>query len=72
MMYGKGLRGSELPQSRLNEAIVRRIREEHATKEATKRALDAEFSAQAFAERYGVSVNTISKALGYQTWRHVR
>lgn len=30
MMYAKCKRGSELPQSKLNEKLVQMIREEHA------------------------------------------
>ena len=64
-------RGMELPHSVLNDKLVQQIRSEHAAKEDLKRALDARFSAEAFAKRYGVSVNTIHKVLTYQTWRHV-
>lgn len=70
-MYGKTPRGMELPQSKLNETLVRRIREEHAEKERQKKALDAQFSAAAFAKRYGVGKTTIEKVLTYATWRHV-
>ena len=71
-VYGKMARGSELPQAKLNETLVRRIRAEHAAKEELKRVLDREFSAAAFAKRYQVSVPTITKVLCYDTWRHVR
>jgi len=64
--------GSELAWSKLNEKLVRRIREEHAQKEAEIRRLNEEFSAKAFASRYQVSKQTIDKVLTYQTWRHVR
>lgn len=64
-------RGAELPQAKLNETLVRRIRAEHAAKEEIKRTLDKEFSAEAFARRYGVSVNTVTKVLSYATWRWV-
>lgn len=70
--YGYVMRGDDLPQSKLNETLVRRIRAEHAKKEADKAVLDEKYSAAAFAKRYGVSVNTITKVLGYATWRHVR
>jgi uncharacterized protein (DUF1800 family) len=63
--------GSDLPQSKLNATLVRRIREEHAAKEQAKRDLDAKYSAAAFAERYQVSPNTITKVLTYATWKHV-
>ena len=63
-------RGTELPHAKLNEKLVRLIREEHAKKERLKVLLDAEHSAAALARRYGVSVNTITKVLTYATWRH--
>jgi hypothetical protein len=63
--------GEALPQSKLNEKLVRQIREEHAAKEKAKRELDAKHSAQAIADRYQVSVNTIHKVITYATWRHV-
>lgn len=66
------LRGDELPQSKLNATLVRRIREEHAAKEKAKKELDAKYSAAAFAKRYGVGKTTIEKVLTYATWRHVR
>lgn len=72
MMYGRVKMGSDLPQSKLNDALVRRIRTEHAAKEQAKRDLDSQYSAAAFAKRYGVSETTIAKMLSYETWRHVR
>ena len=70
--YEKSLRGSDLPQSRLNETLVGRLRAEHEIKERMKRMLDAEFGAAAQAKKYGVSVNTIHKAITFATWRHVK
>lgn len=64
-------RGIDLPRAKLNDALVQRIREEHAKKERLKKLLDEEHSAAAIAKRYGVNVNTIHKVLTYATWRHV-
>lgn len=64
-------RGSQLPHAKLNDTLVRRIREEHAKKERLKKLLDAEHSAAAMARRYGVGKTTVEKVLSYQTWRHV-
>ena len=72
MSYQKSLRGIALPQAKLNDKLVERIRAEHTVKESMKRHLDAEFGAAAQAKRYGVSVNTIHKAITYATWRHVK
>ena len=63
--------GHELPWSKLNDQLVRTIRAQHAAKEEMKRVLDREFSAAAFAKRYQVSENTITKVLTYATWKHV-
>ena len=71
-MYGKAAHGVELGQAKLNDELVRRIRKQHAEKEATKRQLDQQYSAKAFAERYGVHENTIAKVISYETWRHVQ
>lgn len=71
-VYGHARRGMELGQSKLNDDLVRKIRAEHAAKEELKRVLDANFSAEAFAKRYGVHKNTIDKVLTYATWRHVK
>lgn len=72
MMYFKCARGEELPQAKLTDIDIARIRQQHAAKEETKRKLDAEFSAAAFAHRYNVHVRTIEKILAYETWRHVK
>lgn len=65
-------RGNDLPQSKLNDELVRRIRRQHARKEALKKKLDKAFSAAAFAKRYRVGKTTIDKVLSFETWRHVR
>ncbi len=65
------MRGDELPQSKLNAKLVAMIRRQHARKERLKVALDARYSAEAFAKRFGVHKNTVDKVLTYATWRHV-
>lgn len=72
MMYGKAATGSALPQSKLNDALVRRIRAEHAEKLRKVAQMQRECSAQGMARRYGVHPRTIEKLLAYETWRHVR
>jgi hypothetical protein len=71
MRWGGAPRGTALPWAKLNETLVREIRNEHAAKEKAKRELDEKHSAQALANKYGVHVNTITKVLTYATWRHV-
>ena len=70
--YGDVLRGSDLPQAKLNDALVRRIREEHARAQDEIRAIKARYSPKALAREYGVTMRTIEAVISYQTWRHVR
>jgi hypothetical protein len=70
--YQRSLHGVALPHAKLNDTLVARLRAEHEIKESMKRHLDATFGAEAQAKRYGVSVNTIHKAITYATWRHVK
>lgn len=72
MTYARSLQGSDLPQSKLNDTLVRRIRREFELKERIKKLLDAEYGAEAQAKRYRVNVNTIHKVNTYATWRHVK
>ena len=71
-MYGKRAQGAEHYLAKLDDATVRKIREQHARKERIKKKLDARYGAAALALRYGVHVNTITKVLLYSTWRHVK
>ena len=65
-------RGEALPQSKLTDEQVRKIRQEHADKQAEIERLNAAYDARALAKKYGVSKATITKVLTYQTWRHVK
>ncbi len=65
------LRGEELPQSKLNAELVRRIRADNQRKADAIKALNAEYSAAALAKKYGVGKTTIEKVLTFATWRHV-
>ncbi len=53
-------RGSSLPQSRLNEDLVRQLRD-------TRYVIPA----HVWAERLGVSKSAVERARSGQTWRHV-
>ena len=72
MMYDKCKRGTELPQAKLNDTLVRRIRAEHAQAQSDIRAIKALYSPQALAVEYGVTMRAIEAVISYQTWRHVR
>ncbi len=64
-------RGSELEWSKLNEKLVKKIRERHAMKMEQIDRLNREHSAVAMAKEFQVSVGAIEKALSRQTWKHV-
>ena len=70
MRYEYVRRGTQCAGAKLNEKLVRLIREQHALKEQAKKNLDAQFSAEAFAKRFQVNKGTIHKVLTYATWRH--
>lgn len=53
-------RGEQLPQAKLNEILVRQIRE-------NRRGL----TARQWAEQLGVHQRTIDKVRDYRSWRHV-
>ncbi len=63
-------RGKDLPQSKLDESSVNLIRELHAYKVAEIKKLNDSLSAAGLAEKFGVHVRTIEKALRYETWKH--
>lgn len=64
-------RGEDLPHSKLNEDKVREARKLHSEYMATVRELQEEFGIKGLARRYGVSPNTMEKALSGATWSHV-
>ena len=65
------MKGSQLPQSKLNEAAVRRIRKEYREMQQQIRQLQQEFSVAAYADHYGVSVSNMDKVIRGETWKHV-
>lgn len=65
-------RGIELPQSKLNEKLVKKIREEYAQAQAEIKRLRSQYSSKALAKEYGVHVRTMDKVLTYETWSHVK
>lgn len=64
-------RGSDLPQSKLNEKLVKKIREEYAEGKLEIQKLQNQFSAKGMARKYGVHVRTIEKVLSGTSWSHV-
>lgn len=70
--YEKCTRGADCHNAKLTDEVVRRIRSEHAAKQAEINRLNDTYSAAALAKRYGVTEPTITKVLTYQTWRHVK
>lgn len=66
------MRGTDLPQAKLDDSKVRAIREMHAIKLRKIKWLQDNYSVQAMARRYGVHPRTIEKVLMRETWVHVR
>ena len=64
-------RGFELPQSKLNESLVKRIREEYEVARKERERLQREYSAKGLAKKYGVHIRTMEKMLSGETWGHV-
>lgn len=64
-------RGSQLEWSKLNEKLVKKIRERHAMKMEQIDRLNREHSAAAMAKEFQVSVRTIERALSKEHWKHV-
>lgn len=58
-------RGTALPQSKLNDEIVSKMRQEYRPHSRTH-------GARAIARRLGLHYRTIEKVLTYETWVHVR
>lgn len=69
-MYAR--RGTELPQAKLDEATVARIRRLHARKQRLVAHLNRKYSAAGLAASLGIHVRTVEKVLRGDTWFHVR
>jgi hypothetical protein len=64
-------RGEALPQSKLTEETVKEARKLHEESRQAISDLNDMFSAKGLAERYGVHVRTMEKALSGITWSHI-
>ena len=64
-------RGSCLPQARLSEEDVKRIRAMAERRKKLRRMITARYSNVAIAKRYGVHVRTVEKILSGETWWHL-
>lgn len=64
-------RGSELPQARLDDEKVRKARRDYERARALIRRLQAQYSVQGLADKYGVHRATMEKALSGVTWSHL-
>tara|TARA_Y100000296_G_C5168538_1_gene256053 strand:- start:2010 stop:2249 length:240 start_codon:yes stop_codon:yes gene_type:complete len=69
--FMKVKRGSELPQSKLTEETVKEARKLYKEARQAIRDLQDLYSAKGLAERYGVHVRTMEKALAGITWSRV-
>lgn len=64
-------RGSDLPQSKLDEATVKAAREEYERARFAIAYIQQNYSIAGLARKYGVSAGAMEKALNYSTWGHV-
>jgi len=64
-------RGTDLPQSKLTDDDVRKIRELHKYKIDEIKRLNDSLSMSAIADKFDVHVRTIEKIVSFQTWKHV-
>ena len=64
-------RGMDLPQSKLNEKLVKKIRQDYREAREEIKRLQTKYSSKGLAKEYGVHVRTMDKVLTYETWRHV-
>jgi hypothetical protein len=67
----KGLRGDQLPQSKLNEKLVRKIRQEREEAINQREKLNKKIHAVELAKEYNVHVRTIEKVLAGYSWTHI-
>lgn len=65
-------RGTELPQAKLDEETVKKIRRLHARKQRLIEQLNRKYSAAGLAASLGVHVRTVEKVLQRDSWFHVR
>lgn len=65
------LRGMDLPQTKLPDAAIRKIREAAVKREEMRREINEKYSNAALARQWGVHVRTIEKCLAFETGRHV-
>lgn len=67
----KVLRGESLPQSKLDEAKVIKARRDYERARLIIQRIQARYSIQGMANKYGVHVRTMEKALSGETWSHL-
>ena len=65
-------RGSSLPQAKLDESKVAKIRRDHCRARKLRTSLEKKYSAEGLAKQYGVHPRTIEKILSWETWVHVK
>jgi hypothetical protein len=66
----KAKRGSQLPQSKLNEKLIKKIRKTVAERERIRVVLRNMTNA-ALAKQYGVHVRTIDRVTAGENWGYV-
>ena len=69
-LYAK--HGTDLPQAKLDEMTVAKIRWQYARKQRLIEMLNSSYSAAGLARRYGLHIRTVEKILRRDTWAHVK
>jgi glutamate 5-kinase len=64
-------RGSDLPQSKLDEKEVIKIRRQYAKAQLAIARIQSRWTAKGIARTYGLHHRTIEKILSGATWTHV-
>ena len=64
-------RGSALPQSKLTEEEVRKIRRQYAKAKLLVARIQSRWTAKGIARAYGLHHRTVEKILSGETWTHV-
>lgn len=67
----KGLRCDQLKHAKLNEKLVRKIRQERDQAIKQREELNKKIHAKELAKEYGVHVRTMESVLGGYSWAHI-
>nr|AKH46277.1 hypothetical protein [uncultured marine virus] len=67
----KGRRGDQISHAKLNEKLVRKIRQEREEAMIQREKLNKKIHAKELAKEYNVHIRTIEAVLGGYSWTHI-